>query len=288
LDFKRGVWTEEETKLFEKHVRDVIKVKDDVSIYQVELMIQENPEKYHIPWDQISRLMGNRSRLACFRKYLSLVRGGKHDDESSDEMEDVSSGKRHKVKPSNLEKKTKKTTSGTTGNSRSRNDGESSASSSDSDDSDDDDSGSENGSSGRKRGRQEMSSSSNTANSTNPPMTARSPPISTMTIKNGNGGMDAGDASSYDRQLLRNLATSSYSRSSDVNWNAMRYPLGNAEERWQMLVDEWIEMYGIDEDEVMDKPIWEVAKEILNQGVESTEIEQAELAARTVEAVFLF
>jgi hypothetical protein len=55
-------------------------------------------------------------------------------------------------------------------------------------------------------------------------------------------------------------------------------------------LDKWIEAYGVDEDEVMDRPLWEVAKEIMNQEEDltgSVEEDQAELAARTVEAVFL-
>jgi hypothetical protein len=78
------------------------------------------------------------------------------------------------------------------------------------------------------------------------------------------------DVPSYDQQLLRSLAQSSYSRPSDVNWNAVRYPLGNAKDRWQTLVDKWIESSNIDEDDVMDKPIREVAREILKQGLETT------------------
>ena len=97
---------------------------------------------------------------------------------------------------------------------------------------------------------------------------------------------DSNDMSTYDRQLLNALATSSYARDGDVAWNAVRYPLGDAKERWHELLDKWIEAYGEDEDEVMDRPIWEVAKEILNQGLEGAE-DQAEIAARTVEAVFL-
>jgi Myb superfamily proteins, including transcription factors and mRNA splicing factors len=313
-DFKRGEWGEEETLLLEKHVRDVLKFQEqDISMYQVEEMIQKDPEKYHIPWDQISKLMGNRSRLACFRKYLVLVRAGKHgngsDDESSIELEVMSSGKTNKTKPSNLKRMNDVTTSDTNGCSKNRssNDigsrsksGSESVRSSSSEDNhggggDGNVDGRENnptrvyGSNGRKRCRQETASSSNaykdTADGT-PPISTRSLP-SSMSVKNITS-TDECDSSSYDRQLLRNLATSSYSRDADVNWSTMRYPLGNAQERWQTLVDEWIQMYGIDEDEVMDKPIWEVAKEILNQGMDSTEMDPAELAARTVEAVFLF
>jgi hypothetical protein len=316
MDFKKGEWGEEETRLLEKHVRDVLKLKEDVNMYQVEEMIQRDPEKYRIPWDKVSKLMENRSRLSCFRRYAVLVRAGKHgeelmddDDESSVEMEHVSyGGKRNRTKSSNL-KPVHEATSGTNdvvSKRRNDSDSESTVSSSDRVGSGDDDS--ENGpsrnrmssskathvvkfnkgsSTGKKRGRQEMSSASN-ANKVHD-VTAgaiRTNPTLTKASKN-DSAMDTGDASSYDRQLLRNLATSSYSRNSDVNWNAIRYPLGDAEERWQTLLDEWIETYGIDEDEVLDKPIWEVAKEILNQDVETTEMDQAELAARTVEAVFL-
>lgn len=306
-DFKRGEWGEEETILLEKHVRDVLGFQEqDISMYHVEEMIQKDPGKYHIPWDQISKLMGNRSRLACFRKYLVLVRAGKYgngsDDESSVELDDVSSGKTYKVKPSNLKRMNDLTSSGGTNGSenrsvsdivsRSRSDRESGKSSGSEDGGDvggrENNPTRVNGISGRKRSRQETSSSNAHKDATDgTPLISTHSLSSSMSVKNITS-MDEGDSSSYDRQLLRNLATSSYSRDADVNWSAMRYPLGNAQERWQTLVDEWIQMYGIDEDEVMDKPIWEVAKEILNQGMDSTEMDPAELAARTVEAVFLF
>ena len=61
------------------------------------------------------------------------------------------------------------------------------------------------------------------------------------------------------------------------------------------MLDKWIEAFGMDEDEIFDRPVWEVAKEMLNQECLEDEVDadglgvedHAELAARTVEAVFL-
>jgi len=92
---------------------------------------------------------------------------------------------------------------------------------------------------------------------------------------------------SYDRQLVHSLATSSYARETDVIWTSMNYPIGDAKERWNLLLEKWIEDFALDEDEVYDRPIWEVAKEMLNEGIEEVDDEEALMAARTVEAVFL-
>lgn len=371
MDFKKGPWDETESLQLEKYIKETLKLNENLTMDQVGKLVQQDPKKYHIPWERISILMKNRSRLSCLQRYEHLSGGWKRVPSGQETTTTTSrSGGTTTSKNKASGKKGRETSAKGTRTSRSdstdsssTSSGSSSGSSSSSDgDSGKSDSGaistttsssSSNSSSHKthkenvdttvqapkqsanhggdgnirnssstnqmdhvktvsKRKRKQKDSSSNSNNERNaksikgtkattksmkqnPPAAQPQQPQPQATTHSNSqktSGIESEDAAStYDRQLLRSLATSSFARHSDVNWKAVRYPMGNAEQRWQKLVDEWIDACDIDEDEVMDKPIWEIARDILGQGMEggtATEEDQAELAARTVEAVLQF
>eukprot|EP00559_Dactyliosolen_fragilissimus_P003543 CAMPEP_0184861270 /NCGR_PEP_ID=MMETSP0580-20130426/5994_1 /TAXON_ID=1118495 /ORGANISM="Dactyliosolen fragilissimus" /LENGTH=436 /DNA_ID=CAMNT_0027358695 /DNA_START=309 /DNA_END=1622 /DNA_ORIENTATION=+ len=95
---------------------------------------------------------------------------------------------------------------------------------------------------------------------------------------------------SHDHFLLSTLSSSSYRRSTDVPWNTIRYPLGSPEDRWNTLLDEFVDTAATEEeeDELFNKPLHETSKMILEMRMNNNnEEEQAKIAARTVEALAL-
>ena len=99
------------------------------------------------------------------------------------------------------------------------------------------------------------------------------------------------DVADYDRKLLTFVASSNLMREYEINWSHARYPHGDAKDRFYELVERYIEAsFSVDGDEFQNKAICEQAKDIVSfiDNREAVEEEDpAELAARTVEAVFL-
>jgi hypothetical protein len=254
-DYTKGKWGVEESRELETYVRIELKVGPEVSLEDLGRLGDQ--DSANIPWSAISQKMKNRSRLSCFKRF-QLVTGLK------------------KAMAAN-------STASNTGKKRQRSAvtaypvGESNL---------------------------DVAVTAN-ANTVAPIVTqdpiyvnvdqAASMPefdsIETEDPKSVQPFSDVPDVTTaYDRQILHHLATSSFTQESEVNWTAVRYPYGDPKVRYEQILDKWIEAYGVDEDEVMDRPLWEVAKEIMNQEEDltgSVEEDQAELAARTVEAVFL-
>lgn len=281
-NFTKGKWKERESKELEMLVRKVLKVGNDVSLVDLGKFVEL--ESVNVPWSTISQKMKNRSRLSCFKRFQQITG-----------MKKTAGKKRKKSDSSNGVIVTSGVGAGA-GGIRSQ-------------------------SHGHGRDATTVHSISNTALKTSHvpvpvelsagavttlstiattnaimPITVTENPINTpvsvplpvqVPIPDPTAACAAEDAlSSYDRQLIHSLATSSYERETDVVWYAIQYPLGDAKQRWTVLLDKWIEDFGMDEDEVFDRPVWEVAKDMLNQEAKEVE-DEAEMAARTVEAVFL-
>jgi len=254
MDYTKGKWGDEESRELENHVRKFLKVGQDLSLEQLGKLADE--DSANVPWSVISQKMKNRSRLSCFKRF-QLVTGLKKAIASSSTTSSgnatvVSAGKKRKRIAATAEPAVKVGVAVNEDNAAAAGD-------------DDDE-------------PLYVKFPDSEPIPAIDPLPIQVEPLSVADVR-----------TPYDRQLLNHLATSSFTQESEVNWSVVRYPYGDAKGRYEELLDKWIETYGVDEDEVMDRPLWEVAKEIMNQGevVEIAEEDQAELAARTVEAVFL-
>lgn len=284
-NFTKGKWKHRESKELEMHVRKALKVGDDVPLIELGKLVEQ--DSVNVPWSTISEKMKNRSRLSCFKRFQQITGMKKSTGKKRKKSED-NQGPNGNSADGSLDNEPNGTVSGTSStnpvSSPSANvalplsaqvavsipatahNATSNATST-------------------------ISiaplpiSTSLTAN----PIQSSLPEASHLSIPDPTAipAETANDASAYDRHLLDSLATSSFERETDVAWDSIQYPIGDAKERWCILLDKWIETFGLNEDEVYDKPVWEVAKDILNQELEVVDEDQAEMAARTVEAVFL-
>lgn len=100
---------------------------------------------------------------------------------------------------------------------------------------------------------------------------------------------------SYDDELLNIIATSNYEKESDIPWKTIRSPMiGDAKVHWCNLVDKWADIHNVDIDSILqEKSVSELARIIQENccnddsscGESDEDTQQAEIAARTVEAV---
>jgi len=261
-NYTKGKWGVEESRALEMYVRIELKVAPDLPLEELGKLA--NQDSANVPWSAISQKMKNRSRLSCFKRF-QLVTGLKKAMAAN-----ATAGSGNAI-GSNAAKKRKRAAATQSPVAQSNLDGAVATTS-----------------------NTMAAAVAETTSFVNVEQAEKMPPIDpiqTEDPKLAQPFMDASDVrTSYDRQLLHHLATSSFTQESEVNWGTVRYPYGDAKERYDELFDKWIEAYGVDEDEVMERPLWEIAKEILNQGEfvsGSVEEDQAELAARTVAAVFL-
>lgn len=258
MDYTKGKWGDEESLELINHVKECLKVGENLSLEELGKLADQ--DSAIVPWSVISQKMKNRSRLSCFKRF-QLVTGLKKamlpsstTTTSSENATVVNTGtaKKRKRVAATAEPAVKAAFAVNEDNA------------------------------------------STSGNDDDEPLYVKFPdsdPIpATEPLPIQADPLVVADVTAYDRQLLNHLATSSFTQESEVNWSVVRYPYGDAKGRYEELLDKWIEAYGVDEDEVMDRPLWEVAKEILNQGEVAgiAEEDQAELAARTVEAVFLY
>lgn len=250
-NFTKGKWKEKESKELEMHVRKVLKVGEDVPLEELGSLVEN--ESVNVPWSAISQKMKNRSRLSCFKRFQQIT-GIKKATTKKRKKTDI-----HADHPGDQTKT---------------------------------DDGSKKKSAPNSPEQSDMSvaDTMSVAESTSTTFMTASVDFHTSVqepIPDPTAFNTEDTIASYDRQLVHSLATSSYARETDVIWTSMNYPIGDAKERWNLLLEKWIEDFALDEDEVYDRPIWEVAKEMLNEGIEEVDDEEALMAARTVEAVFL-
>lgn len=245
-NLQKGKWTEDESRLLIRYVRDALNVNDDVPLKDLQSLISQarsSKGSIALSWEGISAKMINRGRLSCCNHFRQLCGA-------------ANSSRLHKPISTKVTSTTIKSS-----NSSSSND---------------------------------MKCTSNGKNSLQ-----------------GNESQDVGNKRSYEWELLNTIASSNYNRETDVPWNTLRYPLGDAKEKWFTLADEWSLRHGCDLDLVMEeKTVSELANIILKdydngslsksqEGDSDSEsdvdsdsnddsdddLDQAEIAARTVEAV---
>jgi hypothetical protein len=93
-----------------------------------------------------------------------------------------------------------------------------------------------------------------------------------------NNPVTAGDSADFDLYLLSELVSLGVTRSSEVNWDGLR--LENAQERWNELVEEWLDT-NVNDESLITLPLSEMAQTMLEQKT------SAQRAAEMVEAVDL-
>jgi hypothetical protein len=284
-DYTKGRWQDEESKKLERFVREAMRVGDDVPMKELGRRVEE--ENIALPWNGISNKMGDRSRLSCFKRFQMLANIGPK-------------VKLRRLKNSrNAPRATTQTAPPNAPLAAAHaapvqgSDGETFSTSS-------------------TTGSVAVATNTKITSVIDQPIT-HIPPVAA--IPNPTNSIAAAvavdppslthismstpnpihpeisiavksvlesNAEDYDRILLNAVASSSYVTTSSINWSAFRYPVGNAEERWEELFDTFIENMEEEEVEALyDQPVYEVARLMLASGEE-----QAEIAARTVEAVF--
>jgi hypothetical protein len=349
-DYTRGKWSDEESKLLEKFVREYVRVGDEVDMIEVgKITVGQN---IALPWDVISKKMTTRSRLSCFKRFQILtntcprrnrarpVRVGHVSAAATTTVAasvPVSANSATNTESSSSRKRSIISSSSSRKSSRKNNTTKKSMEFPITDDDDIDDENiadlndteeslivnptilddlpipstsastttSINTRSRAARNRRNSTSaavdtvamavaaasslthiSMSTPNpihpDTNTATKAAVMNTDTIPINNSVGNDD------HDSNLINALASSTYVKSDDVEWNKISYPSGakHAKERWDFLLDQYLEKLDLDDseiDEFCDLPVWEIARFMV--GVVKDE-EQAEIAARTVEAVF--
>lgn len=310
-EFNRGRWKEEETQALMRHIRDYLKVDHEEYASQrdmVKLAALVQKKGMTLPWSVISKRLGNRSRLSCFKRWQKLTGTG----------------------PVPAPKTKKKRTSPTivTANFKDSNRAETQQ---------------DKREAAARRAELVVDSlphlttqSPNSGTASHTPMSTATPnpiqpsnelqhlnipdPTGTMHRNDANSTVsphistnthvtnarttlskhDSNTLSQSDHHLLLTLsASTSYVRTSDVDWG------GDTLSRWNTLLEQWIiQPLKQNEDAVrqwLDQPVWELAKYFLEQLVDDQQVEhgnvedgsnameedQAEIAARTVEAVDL-
>jgi hypothetical protein len=252
-NLQKGKWTEEENRLLLKHVREALKVNDDVPLKELQSLITQSKASrgsVALNWEAISSKMKNRSRLSCFGHFRNLCATSNSTISSeSNSAKDVST----------------------------------------------------------------VAKSSNPSSSNGNELVSKGKNDAPM-----RKAQDGGNKTSYEWELLNTIASSNYNRETDVPWNTLRYPPGDAKEKWCTLSDEWALMHGCDLDLVMEeKTVSELARIMLKSNAnepnhasgksdndsdgddssgsdddsngdinsDSDGLDQAEMAARTVKAV---
>ncbi|CAJ1966858.1 unnamed protein product [Cylindrotheca closterium] len=70
-DYVRGRWKENETETLKKLIRDHLDADPNADIKMLGKMVEN--EGIKIPWSIISKRMGKRSRLSCFKKWQKMT-----------------------------------------------------------------------------------------------------------------------------------------------------------------------------------------------------------------------
>ena len=70
-EFVKGRWKEPETENLKRLIREHLRADPDADIKALGKLVQE--ENISIPWTAISKKMGKRSRLSCFKKWQKLT-----------------------------------------------------------------------------------------------------------------------------------------------------------------------------------------------------------------------
>lgn len=266
-DYTKGKWGTEDSQKLEKLVRGYLKVGDDVSLKELGNIAEDNRDQ--IPWSVISEKMGNRSRLSCFKRF-QLMTGTKTNYAKKAAIAMVTEATTNAAITAESETKKRKREVSSVPVVQSP-----------------------------VKITKETSEHSYIEEAPLPTIEEQIAvtdvePVAFADMHDGKPEANAdpfADISDDDRKLLTFVANSNLMREYEINWSHARYPHGNAKDRFYELVERYIEAsFSVDEDEFQNKAICEQAKDIVSfiDNREAVEEEDpAELAARTVEAVFL-
>ena len=261
LGFRRGRWLQEESNRLENLVRETAKVVDGVNMAQVAKMIDS--KEVSISWYDISNKMGNRSRLSCYKRFQQLagvkrsIKQSRVKDAQSSSR--VSSSNFVAIAEESLVRGELASNATTTVSPISK------------------DSPIRGNNIPEKAATTVVSALTSISMSTPNPI--RSDIDSTYSEVNN---MDAAKSVMSDEDLVNFIASSSYKITEDVTWESEE-----VKNRWERLVLNYME--NLDKDtaeEVLNRPLWEIAKFMIPTIDEDEQ--QAEMAARTVEAVLKF
>jgi hypothetical protein len=70
-DYTKGRWKEPETELLKRLVREQLHADPNADIIELGRLVEQ--QNISIPWTVISKKMGKRSRLSCFKKWQKLT-----------------------------------------------------------------------------------------------------------------------------------------------------------------------------------------------------------------------
>ena len=99
-DFVKGRWREQETELLKRYIRDHLDV--DPTTDMKELGKQVEQQGIQIPWSTISKRMGKRSRLSCFKKWQKMTGTFSTADDYGKKPEDIPEGDEPDMKRAKL------------------------------------------------------------------------------------------------------------------------------------------------------------------------------------------
>ncbi|KAL7558061.1 hypothetical protein ACA910_009248 [Epithemia clementina (nom. ined.)] len=70
-EFIKGRWKEQETEMLKLLIREQVAVEPNTDMKEVGRIVEE--KGMQLPWSNISKRMGKRSRLSCFKKWQKLI-----------------------------------------------------------------------------------------------------------------------------------------------------------------------------------------------------------------------
>lgn len=100
-DYVKGRWREEETEMLKGYIREHVVGADPETDMKV-LAKRVAEEGIQLPWSAISKKMGNRSRLSCFKRWQKMTGGETGDskrrkEDDDEDSEDSPTTKRIKI-----------------------------------------------------------------------------------------------------------------------------------------------------------------------------------------------
>ena len=70
-DFIKGRWREQETELLKRYIREQLNADPNADMKDLGKLVEA--QGINIPWSAISKRMGKRSRLSCFKKWQKMT-----------------------------------------------------------------------------------------------------------------------------------------------------------------------------------------------------------------------
>lgn len=268
-DYIRGRWKEGETEILKRLVREHLRVDPNADVKELAKMVSR--EGIVIPWSIISKRMGKRSRLSCFKKWQKLT--GQDETGSG-------SGRGNKRGPPRKRQRTvpQPSSAPTAG--------------------------------AAAAAAAYAKAHANTANTTSVAPAPSTETVANIMVESSTATVAAQASAEhvtsttlaeYDLALLSSLATSSAVRPVDIDWNSLKHPTGDARARWQTILDGLPESFG----GMLGIPLSDLARLLLERTKDAkkqvgavdvvptknpvcaAEEEAAKMAAETVEAVDL-